>query len=169
MKSKKITSRDLLFHPAHGLCRVDRVIEHKRAGQKELSYSLVPKTTNKMKVRFIIAANAVESSGFHRVMSSKEAGKILDYLKAGDDSPTQTDQTWMLAQNILSFSADKLNTRDQRKRQLLEHSVKGLVGELACAFKTPLKQAADKILHSLGNHSNINPVVLTAFENAVEE
>jgi len=93
----------------------------------------------------------------------------LSYLKDGKSGTTQTDPAWVLAHNILSFSADKLKTRDQRKRQLLEHSIKGLVGELSCVFKTHAKGAADKLRKSLGSNSKINPLVLTAFENAVED
>jgi len=165
---KKTAGNDLLFHPAHGLCRVERMIEQDRSGQKVLCYSLVPKAMNKMKVRFVVAVSDAESSGFHRVISAKEAGKLLDYLKGGDGSAVQTNPAWVLARNILSFSADKLKTRDLRKRQLLEHSIKGLVGELACAFKISLKETASYIEKSLTKVSKVDPLVLAALDRAAE-
>jgi RNA polymerase-interacting CarD/CdnL/TRCF family regulator len=169
MTSKKVVENDLLFHPAHGLCRVDKVIEQSRSGKKLLSYSLVPKTMNKMKVRFVVTAKDAESSGFHRVISAGEAGRLLDYLKAGDDSVIQTGPAWVLARNILSFAADnKLKARDQRKRQLLERSIKGLVGELACALKISLKETASCIEKSLTKMSKIDSLVLAALGRAAE-
>ncbi|MDP3920677.1 MAG: hypothetical protein Q8R76_07735 [Candidatus Omnitrophota bacterium] len=168
MTSKKIAGDGLLFHPAHGLCRVDRMTEQEQSGEKVLCYSLVPKTTNRMKVRFLVEVKHAESSGFHKVISAKEAGKLLNYLKAGDGSAVQTEPAWVLAQNILSFSADKLKTRDQRKRQLLEHSIKGLVGELACAFRLSLMETASRIEKSLTKISKVDSLVLAALGRAAE-
>lgn len=165
---KELVRQDLLFHPVHGLCRVDRVTRQSRPGGTVPCYSLVPKTMSKMKVRFIIAAPEMEVSGFHKVISTKEANKILDYLKAGDSGADQTDQTWTLARNILSFAKDKLKTRDQRKRQLLEHSIKGLVGELACVFHLSLNEAASRIEKNLTRISKKNPLVIAALGRAAE-
>lgn len=168
MKLKKIVEGDLLFHAAHGLCRVERVTEETQSGRRVPRYSIVPRVMSKMKVRFVVAASDLEMSGFHRLVSAKEANKILHYLRSGDTRLVQTDQTWILAKNILSFSGDKLKTRDQRKRQLLEHSVRGLVGELACAFKTPLKETAARIEKSLKKISKPDPLVLAALERAID-
>jgi len=166
---KKINGGDLLFHAVHGLCRVDRVSEQDRAGKKGYSYSLVPKVTTRMKVRFVVADSDIEASGFHKMLSPKEANRILDYLKAGDSSVSQTNQTWMLARNILTFSEDRLKTRDQRKRQLLESSVKGLVGEFACVFKLSLKETAALIEKKLAKATRNDPIVLAAFGRAAED
>lgn len=168
MMPRGVAKQDLLYHPAHGLCRVDRITEREQSGKKVPCYSLVPKVTSKMKVRFVIAAPDLESSGFHRVVSAKEASRILDYLKDGTGNAGRTDQAWVLAQNILGFSTEKLKTRDQRKRQLLEHSVKGLVGELACAFNSTLREASSRVEKSLARFSKADPKVLAALERAAE-
>lgn len=169
MKTKRIAANALLFHPAHGLCRVDRVVEQNHSGKKDLSYSLVPKITSRMKVRFIIAADDLEASGFHTIISAREADKILDYLKAGDSSSQQENQTWELARNVLTLSEDKLKARDQRKRQLLENSIRGLVGELACAFKLTFRETAARIEKSLGKKAKSDTLILAALGRAAED
>ena len=170
MRHKKIVAGDLLYHAVHGLCRLDRMIKQNQSGTKTLCYALVPKTTNKMKIRFVIAATDIEVSGFHGLISAKEANQILDYLNAGDGSTAvQTNQTWVLAQNILNFSSDKFGTRDQRKRKILEHSVKGLVGELACVLKMTLKETVARVQKNLGGISKINLTVLAALTHAAED
>ena len=183
MIQKKTVEGDLLYHAIHGLCRVDKIIKQKQSGQEVLSYSLVPKMANVMKVRFIITVAGLQASGFHVLVSLKEANKILDYLKTGKAAviPAAVDpktasysfseqsQAWDLAQAILSFSHDKFEAKDQRKRQRLELSAKGLVGELALVFRTTLKEAADIIQKNLGNPSKINPLVLTALAHTSED
>ncbi len=168
MIQKKLTRQDLLFHPVHGLCRIDEITKQDRAGTGVLCYSLVPKVKTPMQVRFVIAAPDMEASGFHKVISAKTAHKILRYLKTGDNLPHTTDQTWALAQNIRSFSKDKMKMKDQRKRQRLEVSVKGLVAELAWTFKTPLKATAQRIQKNMDSNSRRNPLVLAAFSHAAE-
>lgn len=169
---------DLLFHAVHGLCRIDKVMEKSPSGETSLCYALVPKARTKMKTRFVITAAGMEASGFHSPVSAKEADKILQYLKAGDSSDAAPKsassvisqaQTWSLAQVILSLSFEKYEAKDQRKRQILERSVKGLIGELAYVFNTSLKETAAKIQTSLGRSSKINPLVLLALEHAGEE
>lgn len=168
MIPKKISGNDFLFHPAHGLCRVDRAKEQDLSGQKVMCYSLVPKVMGKMKVRFLVAVSDVESSGFHRVISAKEAGRLLDFLKGGDDRVVQTIPAWALARNILFFSRGKVKTRDQRQRKAFELSVKGLVGELACVFKTSLEETAERVRRSLESNSKINRLAPAAFALAAQ-
>ena len=179
---EEIVEGDLLYHAVHGLCRVDEVIKQNQSGKEVPCYSLVPKAADKMKARFIVRAADMEVSGFHVLVSPKEANRILDYLKAGDkvtapsgvtpktvSSFAEQHQTWGLAQAILSFSHDKFEAKDQRKRQMLERSAKGLVGELAFVFKTTLKETAARVQKSLGNASKINPSVLVALAHASED
>lgn len=168
MVPKKLASGDLLFHPVHGLCRVERVTQEDRGGKKEWCYALVPKVAIRMKVRFVVAASDIKASGFHGVLSKPEAKKVLDYLKAGKFDVEQTQPAWILARNILTFSVDRLKTRDQRKRQLLDYSIKGLVGELACVFRLSLKEAAARIEKNLAKLSKNDPLVLAALERATE-
>ena len=77
MKNTKWIRGEFLFHSVHGLCRVDRITETERGGKRVPCYSLVPKVMNRMKVRFVVAAPDMEASGFHRVVSAREAKKIL--------------------------------------------------------------------------------------------
>ena len=178
----KIAEGDLLYHPVHGLCRMNRIIKQNRSGKDVRCYSLVPKIISKMKERFIIAVTGIETSGFHRLISLKEANDILAYLKTGKSTAAparvapkagssffEQNQTWSLAQAVLTFSRDEFAPKDQRKRQMLERSVKGLVGELAFVFKMTLKETVTKLLKSLENTSKINPSVRVAFVNAGED
>ena len=122
-----------------------------------------------MKMRFTLALTDMAASGFHGVVSFQQANKILAYLKAGNGKSIPENQTWALAQKILAFSSDKAASKDQRKRHMLQCSIKGLVGELAFVFKITLKEMAERIRISLGKISKINPVVLAALSNASED
>ncbi|HOW88081.1 MAG TPA: hypothetical protein PKV84_05455 [Candidatus Omnitrophota bacterium] len=177
MKKEKIMNGDLLFHPVHGLCRVDRITPSSSSDHRGPSYSLVPKIAARMKSRFIISAADMEVSGFHGLVSPKEANKILHYLKAGNgkgrpaaETPSSPQaQAWNLAHGLLSLAYDKFEAKDQKKRQALEHSAKGLVGELSCVFKWTLKETACRIRKSMGRTSRINPSVLSALTLAGED
>lgn len=182
MKPGEIAQGDLLYHATHGLCRVDGITKESQAGKVALCYSLVPKTANRMKARFVIWANDIKISGFHVPVSLKEANKILESLKSGDIKKVlsgvkpkaaslfaQENQTWTMARDVLSFSKGNLEAKDQRKRQMLENSARGLVGELAVVFKTSMREAAEMVRKSLGSISKINPTVLTALEHAGED
>ena len=181
MTQEEIIQGSLLYHSVHGLCRVDQLIKQNQSGKQVLSYSLSPKAVNKMKIRFVIPSADLEISGFHPLVSLKEAHGILDYLKSGDltaipsnvekeaDAAAAWAQTWVLAKEILSFAKDRSDVKDQRKRQMIERSVKGLVGELSIALKLSLKEAAAKVRSSLGSPSKVNPWVLVAITNAAED
>lgn len=169
MKTKKIAAGDFLYHPVHGMCRIDRMIQQNQSGKKTTSYSLVPKVPNRMKVRFVIADADIEASGFHGLVSIKEANSILNYLKAGNGREEQIQPTWMLAQAILSFCAENFPAREQRKRQTLDYSVRGLTGELACVFKITLKEASDMIKGSLGKQHLKNSSLIAALASAGED
>ena len=167
MKPKKISPGDLFYHAVHGLCRVDQVMKE---DPKNPSYSLVPKAPTKTKVRFVIRASDLEISGFHELISLKEANKILDYLKAGDlKANSNGDQTWGLAKAILTSSQEPIDSKDARKRQIVERSARGLVGELAFVMKMSLKDVATNIQKSLGNPSKISPLVVAALSHASED
>ncbi len=161
---------DLLYHPVHGLCRVDEIDKESQSGTEVLRYSLVPKVANKMKVRFVISGADMKASGFHSLISTKEANEILGFLEAGNiAAKAPENQAWDLAKSLLTFSRENMEVRDQRKRQALERSAKGLVRELAFVFNLPLKEAAAKVRRSLGSTPKINPTVLLALVNAGED
>jgi len=168
MLLKKIAVGDLLYHAVHGLCRTNRVSQETSSGKKVLSYSLTPKVTSKMKTRFIIEASQIEASGFHTLISAKEANKVLEYLKVGDSTAIQENPARHLAQIIWSCACEKFCPKDQRKRQMLERAAKGLVGELALVFDIPAKKAAERIRKSLGSVASINSSVLAALARASE-
>lgn len=181
MKTNEIEEGDLLYHAVHGLCRVEKLLKQRQEGKEVLCYALVPKIMTRMKTRFIIPAAGLEASGFHILVSRKRANEILDYLKNGEckevseaevspktSSPALPHRTWDLAEVILSFSSGKFEAKDQRKRQMLERSVKGLVGELASVFNITPKEAAVKVQRSLGSSSKVNPSVLAALVHAGE-
>ncbi len=170
MVQEEFTEGDLLYHSVHGVCRMDRKIEQTQSGKKVRCYSLTPKALNNMKVRFIIGVKDIEVSGFHTIVSPKEANQILDYLKERDNTDVSVkNETWTLAKTILDLSREKADARDQRKRQMLERSVKGLLGELAFVLKITLKETATRIQKSLGSPSKINPLVIGALANAAED
>ena len=167
MITKEIVQGDLLYHVVHGLCRVDGIGKENQSGREVLCYSLVPKMASKMKVRFAVSVVDLQASGFHAPVSLKEAHEILGYLRAGVlTAATADDQAWVLAKAILSSSRDNLEFKDARKRQMLERSAKGLVGELAFVLKVTLKEMAASVQKSLGNASQISPTVLDALANA---
>lgn len=149
------------------------IAKQKQSGRETLRYSLVPKAVNRTKMRFIIAGAEMKVSGFHLLISLKDANEILEYLEAGDIAALPPsalqNEAWDLAQAILSFSRENLEVKDQRKRQVLERSAKGLVRELAFVFKMTLKETAARIRKSLGDAPKINPSVLVALVHASED
>ena len=179
----KFKKGDLLYHPTHGLCRLERIVNRKEGGKETQFYSLVPKIGTQMKVRFLIDAEQVETSGFHSPISSAEANKILDYLKASnvtastsaeDQNKTftsfaQSKEAWTFAKAVLFFSHDKSEVREQRKRQMLDRAVKGLVGELSVVLDITAKEAVSKVRKSLERTLKINPSVLVVLGQAVED
>ena len=170
MSQKEMVTGDLLYHTVHGLCRVDEIAKENHSGRDVLCYSLVPNTANRMKVRFVVSVVDIQASGFHAPVSLKEAREILGYLRAGVlAAATAEDQAWVFAKAILSSSRDNLEFKDARKRQMLERSAKGLVGELAFVLKTTLKEMAASVQKSLGNTSQISPMVLTALAHAGQD
>lgn len=170
MVRKAIAEGDLLFHAVHGVCRVDEVSTEGRAGREVLSYSLVPNDANKMKVRFVVPETEMKISGFHAPVSPKEAHEILEYLKTGDLTADcdEEDQAWVLAKAILTSSQEGLGIKDARKRQMLERSAKGLVGELALVLKMTSKETVASIKKSLRNPPHVSSTLFAALTHASE-
>lgn len=157
-----ILKDDLLFHSTHGLCRVAAVTLSARS--KEADYLLLPVSANQGKVRFTIPGNSLESSGFSKLISVKEAQAILEYFKTGDKKDFKCSQAWAQAMTVCAESCGKELVKDKRQRQMLERSLKGLAGELALVLKLTLKEMAEKIQKNLEAFSKINPLVLTTLE-----
>ena len=124
-------------------------------------------------LNFVIALHDLQISGFHSPISEKEAGSILDFLKAGPpDTKTfaypENQETWTLAKSLLICCFDKPVGKDQRRRQLLLMSAKGLVCELAFALHISTQEAVALIRKSLERHCTVNPLVLNALACAAE-
>ncbi|OGW72525.1 MAG: hypothetical protein A2Y02_02330 [Omnitrophica bacterium GWA2_52_12] len=166
MMSKTLEKEDLLFHVTHGLCRVSAVMAATTAASNEGSYALVPVSLNHGKVRFIIPQSSLENSGFSRLISVKQALAILEYFKTGNKKETEFGHAWTLAETIRSESCSKEPQKDKRKRQKLEHSVKGITGELAFVLNQSVGDMVGKIQKSLASSSPVNPLVLTVLANA---
>lgn len=175
---RSLTVGDLLYHSVHGVCRINEVVKE----SKDVSYALVPKLPNKMKLRFVIAAKDLEVSGFHAPVSSKEAEKILNFLKTSkkkvsaangqqktERSFAEDNTTWALAETILACSKDENQAKDQKKRQTLQRAATGLVKELAFALELSLKEASEAVHKCLKRSSKLNPLVAAALESAAEE
>lgn len=170
MARKTIAEGDLLFHAVHGVCRVDEIGREGPAGREVLSYSLVPNDTNKMKVRYVVPEAEMKISGFHAPVSPREAHEILEYLKAGDLTADcdEEDQAWALAKTILTSSQEGPGIKDARKRQMLERSAKGLVGELALVLKMTSKEAVASIKKSLKAPPHVSSTLFAALTHASE-
>ncbi len=179
MIQEKIVLGDLLYHSAHGLCRVNELIKENHTDKKVLRYALVPKVATRMRARFVIESPSMQASGFHHLVSVNEANEILEYLAAGETEvipsgseakaerhSTQENHPWNLAKEILSSCGQDFEAKNKRKLQALERSVKGLVGEFAFVFKITAKETAVKIRKCLRGISKINPLVLSMLEEA---
>jgi RNA polymerase-interacting CarD/CdnL/TRCF family regulator len=164
-----IVQGSLLYHAAHGLCCVKQLSQQKESGKNALFYALEPKATNKMKIRFLVPASGMEASGFHSLVPTTVANRIMKYLKDGDTSTLAqecTHEAACLAREILTFSHGDKTVKDQRNRQRMERLVHGLVGELSVVLKQTTKDTAKMIQKSLGDPSKINPLVVSALTNA---
>ncbi|MFA6601195.1 MAG: hypothetical protein WC352_09545 [Candidatus Omnitrophota bacterium] len=162
-----IAKDDLLFHFVHGLCRVAQVFPADR--KAELSYSLLPVAVSQAKVRFLIPQSSMEESGFGKLITAREARDILDFFKTGTKKDSQCNQAWMQASLIRSEARSREPIKDARKRQRLEHSVRGLAGAMALVLKVSPSRALGQIRKNLGAVARINPLVLTVLENSDTE
>jgi RNA polymerase-interacting CarD/CdnL/TRCF family regulator len=157
---EKIIKADLLFHSVHGLCRVAAVT--RPPVSPEVTYTLVPVAITHARVRFTVPLNSLESSGFNKLITPKQANAILEYFKTGQKKESAGGSAWLLAMMIWTESCSKESVKDVRKRQRLERSVNGLAEELALVLKTTAFDIAEKMQTNLAALTTINPLVLSA-------
>lgn len=172
---------DSLYHAVHGLCRVAEVLKKKDSGKETISYALVPKIFNPWNLRYVLAKEHMEGSGFHALISLAEAKAILGYFRKGvfdipvipseerQRSFAEVHDTWALAKSILAAARQELVAKDQKRRQILERSARGLVLELAIVLQLPVKEAISQICQSLETTGKMHPLVKTALTNAGQD
>ena len=156
----KVAKDDLLFHSVHGLCRVAAVSTPPSV--PEISYTLIPVTLTHAKVRFTVPKNSLESSGFNKLIKTKDAKEILEYFRTGVKKNSAGGSAWLLAMTIWTEACSKESVKDVRRRQRLERSVHGLAEELALVLKTSAFEIAEKMQDNLSKMTVVNPVVLAA-------
>jgi len=161
---KKIEKDSLLFHCAHGLCRVGAIV--KSPETKEWNYTLIPVTKDQGKVRFVMPESALEQSGFKKLISETDGCAILKFLETGRKKSLGQSQTLEFATLIRAEAAsDAGSVKDSRKRQQVATALKGLVGELSFVLKMSWVETMEEIKKILGRNSNISAMVLNAFSN----
>ncbi len=152
---------DLMFHAAHGLCRVTGITPS--TGTEDRSYTLLPVTQSKARVRFTIPGPALEISGFNKLISTAEGHAIMNYFKSGQIPAGKDNHAWRTARYIREESASTDSAKDNRKRLRLEQAVRSLVRELTVVLEMTLKDVAEKIQRDLERVSKVNPFVQNAF------
>ena len=163
---KKFVPGVLLFHSIHGLCRIKEIIQQKQMDKAALYYALIPQMGTRTSERFLIPVEHVETSGFHSPASLQQANAALDFLKGYGKLLTQTIPLWVMAKEILVFCQETPQATDQRTRQALQRSVRGLIGELAIVLEISLQEAATKVRKNLQCSFKLNPLLLAALSNA---
>ena len=158
---------DLLFHSAHGLCRVSEVSQTRQSD--DANYVILPVSANRAKVRFIVPESSLENSGFNKLISTKEAEAVLEYFKTGEKKPKKVGQVWEMAELICAESKSEETIKDSRKRQKLDQCVKGLAGEIAYVLKMTVPEVIQRMRKNLKSLSEVNPLVLTLMANAEKE
>ena len=174
--TEKLTYKrgSLLYHSSHGPCRVRDVIKQTQSGKDQFYYSLESKQARFRRVRFLIDINQVKTSGFHPAISTKEAKKILDYLKTNDPndrelgakqpkvilSLIEENAPWAFGRVVLIFSREKDGKGAKGKREMLGRAAKGLIRELSFALEIPEEEALFRMKQSLKHGAKVNPWVL---------
>jgi len=160
---KKIRKNDLMFHSVHGLCRVAEI--PKAGALPADNYSFVPVFQSRSKARFTVSREFLETAGFNKLISAKEANEILEYFKTGTKKSSALGGAWELAVLLREESLSKEPMRDKRRAQKVNHSAKRLSSEMAIVLQSTVREMADKILENLEAVSKTNPMVLAALEN----
>lgn len=160
---KKIRKNDLMFHSVHGLCRVAEI--PKGGALPENNYSFVPVFRSRSKARFTVSKDFIETAGFNKLISAKEAAEILEYFKTGNKKDPAPGSAWELAVLLREESFSKEPQRDKRKVQRVSHSAKRLSNELAIVLQSTVREMADQIKQNLELVSKVSPMVAAALEN----
>lgn len=163
MMAAKILKNELLFHSIHGLCRVAEVT--KAAPSEQASCFLRPVSQTRSKARFTVPLDLLESSGFNKIVSAKDAAEILEYFKTGDKKKSAEGNAWTMAVTLRTEARSKEVLKDKRKAQQLNLLVKSLTNELSIVLESHVTETRAKIQENLSPASKINPSILTALAN----
>ena len=158
----------MLYHSTHGLCQIKEVVQQKQMDKDALYYALVPKSTTRMSERFLIPVDHIATSGFHSLVSPQQANAVLDFLKGRNGAPAHDGPVWGWASDILTFCREMPQAREQRKRQIMQQSLRGLIGELAIVLGISLQEVADKVRKNLEFSFKLNPPILSALSHAAD-
>jgi len=159
--ANEILKGDVLFHSAHGLCRVSAVASAKEPDG--CRYTLQPVTNSNGSISFMIPESALENSGFKKLITDADGKAILNFFRTGSGKKPSQDPAWQSAKLIRDESLNRDAVKDIKRRQQLHRAVKGLVSELAFVLNMTAKDVATRIQKDLSQVDNINPSVLTAF------
>ena len=159
----KILKNELLIHAVHGLCRVAEIT--KKTKDVDAACALRPVSQSRSKARFTVPLDLLESSGFNRMVSSKDALEILEYLKTGKKKESAVGNAWTLAVTLRAEARSKDISKDKRKGQQLNSLVKSLTNELSIVLPATVPETLEKMQESLAPVSKINPLILAAFSN----
>ncbi len=169
-----------LFHSTHGSCQIKEVITQTSAGKSQSYYSLESKQTRFKGVRFLVDVHQVETSGFHPLLTVKEANKIVDYLKTanakdaqlGVEQPKkilsliQENNPWSFARVVLIFAREKDGKDAKGRREMLTRAARGLIHELSFSLEVLEEEAVPIIKKSLKSRK-ANSWVLDAISNVL--
>lgn len=158
--SKKILKSELMFHGAHGLCRVTELT--KKTATTSATCSLRSMSQSRSKARFTVPVDMLEAAGFNKLVSAKEAAAILDYFKTGDKKEFKQGHAWTVAIMLREESCSKVPMKDKLKARKLGVLVRSLVSELAIALQLTFDETIFKIKENLETVSKINPLILAS-------
>jgi RNA polymerase-interacting CarD/CdnL/TRCF family regulator len=131
------------------------VVKQIQSGKDQYYYSLESRQARFKGAKFVIDVDQVETSGFHPVICSKEANRILAYLKTkdpkdkvlGSEQPKivlgliEKNTPWTFAKVVLIFSHEKDGKVAKGKREMFCRAARGLVSELSYALEVPEEEA----------------------------
>lgn len=161
---------DVLLHPAHGLCKVKRLV-NPRDGSNRLSYCLEPVRRSRSVPRFFVEVNHVASSGFHKPMALDEVKEILRYLRQGDTEQkefvredyvlqlraiSQQNTAFAFAKVLLYATSERLDY-DPEERKIVKYAAEALIQEIAIVSNEPVKQVALVIKSHLQRYGSSHP------------
>jgi len=122
-----ITTRDLMFHGVHGLCRVTDI----REDDGDRTFTLMPVVRPSGKVTFNIPESSLEASGFEKFITAEEGRVILDFLENGEGGEDESNDShaWQSARMLRGAARAEALAPNARERQRLDRCIRGARAE----------------------------------------